>query len=538
MRSYLAAAALAALGLCFDLSAQAHAQCVNGGGGGAIPTAGTGNGIWPGTMPSFPLVTTLDVSVPSGATVLNAVKLNGLTHTWVGDLQFVLENPAGARFNIFHRLGSANGTAGCDGDLGGDYRILDPIVVFDPCANLPLQTACTPALAGGDWVQTFGDWPSGAISNTPLEQIPIASGAWTLRIYDWVGGDTGALTSFELCFGSPSLPGGSDWDCVTGGAGGVIPAAGAVEGTWPTILPTGQLSSTLAVSVPAGATRISAIELRGLNHTWLGDCHFVLTSPAGVNYNIFQQMDGVVAGGCSAYFAGDYEFVAASSGDVCGSPANTFACPASVLAPGVYRQFYGAWPSGAAGIVNVDLSAIPLASGNWTLSIYDWYVADDGGSLTSWALCFDRASLPVAYCTAGTSTNGCVPAMSATAQPNLANNAGCVISCANVEGQKLGLIFYGVDNTGFTPNPWGSGVSFLCVKAPTQRTGSSNSGGSFGGCDGALSVDWDAFQIARPNSLGNPFSAGDSIFVQTWYRDPPSAKTTNLSDALELTMQP
>ncbi len=145
---------------------------------------------------------------------------------------------------------------------------------------------------------------------------------------------------------------------------------------------------------------------------------------------------------------------------------------------------------------------------------------------------------PVSYCTAGTSTNGCIPAMSATTQPNLANNAGCVISCNNLEGQKLGLFFYGIDNSGFSPAPWGAGTSFLCVKGPTQRTPSGSTGGTFGACDGTLSVNWDAFQTANPGSLGNPFSAGDSIFVQTWYRDPPSPKTTNLSDALELTVQP
>ncbi len=145
---------------------------------------------------------------------------------------------------------------------------------------------------------------------------------------------------------------------------------------------------------------------------------------------------------------------------------------------------------------------------------------------------------PVSYCTAGTSTNSCIPAMSATTQPNLANNAGCVITCTGLEGQKLGLFFYGVDNGGFSPNPWGASTSFLCVKAPTQRTPSGNSGGTFGACDGTLSVNWDTFQTNNPGSLGNPFSAGDSIYVQTWYRDPPSPKTTNLSDALEMTVQP
>ena len=61
------------------------------------------------------------------------------------------------------------------------------------------------------------------------------------------------------------------------------------------------------------------------------------------------------------------------------------------------------------------------------------------------------ATGPVAYCTAGTSTNGCTPAISANAQPSVTLATSCVISVAGVEGQKSALIFYGVNNSGFTP---------------------------------------------------------------------------------------
>jgi len=44
--------------------------------------------------------------------------------------------------------------------------------------------------------------------------------------------------------------------------------------------------------------------------------------------------------------------------------------------------------------------------------------------------------------------------------------------------------------------------------------------------------------MAFPGSLGTPFSAGDKVYAQAWYRDPPASKTTNLSDAVELTMLP
>jgi hypothetical protein len=144
---------------------------------------------------------------------------------------------------------------------------------------------------------------------------------------------------------------------------------------------------------------------------------------------------------------------------------------------------------------------------------------------------------PTVYCTAGTSTNGCVPSISASGNPDVAHASACQISVANAEGQKSGILFYGLSQTS---SPWCSigGTSFLCVKAPTQRTIAQSTGGTSGACNGALSLDWNAFQLANPASLGQPFAAGDNAYVQGWYRDPPACKTTGLTDAVELTYLP
>ena len=149
------------------------------------------------------------------------------------------------------------------------------------------------------------------------------------------------------------------------------------------------------------------------------------------------------------------------------------------------------------------------------------------------------AQNPTPYCTAGTSTNGCTPSIHANVQPDTANTAGCVITTTGVEGQKQGIVFYGIDNTSFTPTPWGAGSSgFRCVKSPTKRLGApQNSGGSAGLCDGTYVIDWDAFQAANPTALGNPWVAGDKVFVQSWYRDPSAVKSSNLSNAVELTLR-
>lgn len=143
----------------------------------------------------------------------------------------------------------------------------------------------------------------------------------------------------------------------------------------------------------------------------------------------------------------------------------------------------------------------------------------------------------VVYCTAGTSTNGCTALMSAVGAPSATAGAGFTLSASSVEGQKQGLIFYGTDNSGFAPAPWGASSSYLCVKPPTQRSAPGNSGGVAGSCNGVLTLDWNTL-AATPGVLGAPFSAGDHVFAQAWYRDPSSAKTTAMSDALEFVVEP
>jgi hypothetical protein len=144
---------------------------------------------------------------------------------------------------------------------------------------------------------------------------------------------------------------------------------------------------------------------------------------------------------------------------------------------------------------------------------------------------------PVAYCTAGTTSSGCIAVMSSTGTPSVTATSGFTLSAGGVEGQTSGLIFYGI--SGRLAAPWGSGSSsFLCVKSPTQRMATQNTGGTDGACDGTLSEDWLAFVAAHPGALGAPFAAGQTVNAQGWFRDPPAAKTTSLSNGLEFTVGP
>ena len=88
------------------------------------------------------------------------------------------------------------------------------------------------------------------------------------------------------------------------------------------------------------------------------------------------------------------------------------------------------------------------------------------------------------------------------------------------------------------PTVWGSGGStFLCIKAPTQRLGIGDSGGTTA-CTGAFTADWNAFMAAHAGALGNPRTLGERFEAQLWMRDPLSPKTSILSNALRFDLCP
>jgi len=141
------------------------------------------------------------------------------------------------------------------------------------------------------------------------------------------------------------------------------------------------------------------------------------------------------------------------------------------------------------------------------------------------------------YCTAGVSANGCVATISGVGAPSASSSSGFDLQVGALDGQRTGILFYGV--SGPLANTWAPGSSsYLCVKPPTQRLPAQSTGGTSGACDGSLSADWNAYVASHPGALGTPFAAGDEVWAQAWYRDPASAGTTSLSDGLRFTVAP
>lgn len=174
-----------------------------------------------------------------------------------------------------------------------------------------------------------------------------------------------------------------------------------------------------------------------------------------------------------------------------------------------------------------------VAAGVYSIPIVYY---DAGFQLTSCCLAVTITGNPTTYCTAGTTSNGCNASMSATGTPTAGASSGWVLHASNVEGQRSGILFYGIN--GRAALPWGGGSSFLCVQPPTQRTALQNTGGTNGACDGSLSLDFLAYLASNPAALGAPGAAGDVFNAQAWFRDPAATPGTNLSNGIEFSLVP
>jgi hypothetical protein len=150
----------------------------------------------------------------------------------------------------------------------------------------------------------------------------------------------------------------------------------------------------------------------------------------------------------------------------------------------------------------------------------------------------------VTYCTAGTTSSGCNPTLSASGTPSLSNAAPFVLAAGGLEGNKNGIFFYGI--SGRAAAPWGNSTSWLCVKAPSQRMSPpAGSGGTSGACDGNLTRDWNGYVAANPNKPINlALAVGTTVDAQLWFRDPLAAtgpvgsKGTAMSSAIEFVVCP
>jgi hypothetical protein len=215
-----------------------------------------------------------------------------------------------------------------------------------------------------------------------------------------------------------------------------------------------------------------------------------------------------------------------------------------ITSPQTAAHIHGPANFGEINGVKFDL---PVGAGNHLVGIWD-YPESDEADILGGLMYFNvhsnaiqtgeirgqilpLATNPNSYCTAKTTSLGCTPAIAGSGYPSATAGSGFVITAAPVPGGNLGIFFYG--KTGPAAMPFQGGT--FCVQSPVLRTPISSSGGTTGVCNGAYSIDFNAYVAGGADPA---LVSGTVVSLQTWFRDPPEPISgTGLSDALLFTLR-
>ncbi|MEO8147352.1 MAG: T9SS type A sorting domain-containing protein [Bacteroidia bacterium] len=195
-----------------------------------------------------PYPSSISVSGLTPTTTVANVKINGLTHTYQGDIDIILVNPSGQFVTLMSDQGNAVGA------VGNNYTFQDGAPVFNPAASGTYS--CADAAASPDNYPAPGP---GAVSGpvTPLLSTftTAPNGTWNLYVVDDVGGDLGNFTSWSITFTGTSIPVTYSWS----------PSTGLSSTTGATVTATPPASGTATYTVtaadPAGCTSTASISL-------------------------------------------------------------------------------------------------------------------------------------------------------------------------------------------------------------------------------------------------------------------------------------
>lgn len=231
------------------------------------------------------------------------------------------------------------------------------------------------------------------------------------------------------------------------------------------------------------------------------------------------------------------------------------------VVPGELGGFTNSW------LVEDDGSGPALCAGNgyrWRFGVLDTYIAPlpsvgpqfaierdpSGAARAVWTTSeesldghpgrgvirwTDACASLTTYCTAKVNSLGCTPAIGWSGEPSLAQSSGVPfeITASNVLNQKVGILFYGV--SGRTAVPFQGGKN--CVHSPVHRTPLRSSGGNVGvdDCSGVYAIDFTPWIDGTNDS---ELAIGVTVDAQWWSRDPASASTTGLTNAIEFEVRP
>lgn len=204
---------------------------------------------------------------------------------------------------------------------------------------------------------------------------------------------------------------------------------------------------------------------------------------------------------------------------------------------------YESWPNARRASVR------RFQNGAWTLVGDPWFTPGAADYLTlaidaqdqPWVAFRDgahgqRASVmrlvaqSESYCTAVTSSLGCVPRILSTGAPSASGATTFQIRASDIIPDRPGILLYGFAEAAV---PFQGGT--LCIGGAVRRSLPVNSGsGSGGTCSGSFTADFGSAIAAGLQGV----TAGTSLAAQFWYRDPLNPNGPGLTNALRFVVGP
>jgi hypothetical protein len=162
-------------------------------------------------------------------------------------------------------------------------------------------------------------------------------------------------------------------------------------------------------------------------------------------------------------------------------------------------------------------------------------VLSDPGSSGEFATLVEVPAQPCSgtigtYCTATTTSDGCVPEITTGGCPSASAGSGFMVRATFVHPTNLGLFLYGTQGPTVVPVLGG----ILCVASPFLRTPAQAAGGA-GVCGGRFAFDFNAWV---PVSNDPALVAGAVVHGQYWFRDPPAVFGVGFSGGVTFTLAP
>jgi subtilisin-like proprotein convertase family protein len=348
--------------VCVGLAAAAHAQKTHtlNGSGATIPDFGNAS--------AYPL--TINTGTLPASIGEVKVRLNGLTHSYLEDLQIVLVAPSGAAVTLMDRVGGYS-----YGVENADYLFVSDGAPF-PWNSIPSSGRYLP----GDNTYFNDDMPApapaGPYASTLNAFVPaLPGGTWSLYITDRAGGDSGSIAGWSIVITeSESVANPAYLDIPSAGPASLYPTTVVVDG------------------LPSKVENVEVL-LVNLAHQWMYDVEILLVGPTGQTCLLSSDCGGTHVTGIDLLFtdaAPDrlYSGVLATTGVYRPSEcsATSFVAPAPAPPYGTTLSvFNGSDPNGV-----------------WKLYIFDDSGSDYGHMDGGWAMIVNGELCPADFNRSGT----------------------------------------------------------------------------------------------------------------------------------------